>query len=328
MNLDIRTGVQTAFVLALIGVIIGLYLGIRRIREGQQLLFFQKRRKLILSGWRMILVGIIFGTSAYLLYRHAEPVAYQFFPPSPTVTLTPTITTTPTTTLSSTITLSPTVTHTPQFSPTPEIPSPIAVKFSGLITPNPNAVFSPIQFSRTIDDNNFPINPVVEFNNPIIQVIGSFSYNNMLDGAQWTAIWYRLSDDFMICHETKPWDGGTGGYGYTDCQPDSDEWLSGEYEVQIFIGEQWKSSNRFTVAGDPVKPSNTPSATPTISSTPTSTSTFTSTPSRTPTYTRTPSKTFTPRPTNTKTRTPPPTSTMRPSNTPRVTDTKWPTTVN
>ena len=135
--------------------------------------------------------------------------------------------------------------------------------FSGLITPDPNAVFSPLQFSRTIDENNFPINPVIEFNNPIAQIIGSFSYNNMLDGAQWSAVWYRLSDSVMLCYETKPWNGGTGGYGYTDCQPDSDAWLPGEYEVQIFIGEEWNGIR--SVLQLPViqkKPSNTPSLTP------------------------------------------------------------------
>ena len=46
------------------------------------------------------------------------------------------------------------------------------------------------------------------------------------------------------------WDGGTGGYGYTECLPEGG-WAEGSYEVQVFIGDQWKSSARFDVLGDP-----------------------------------------------------------------------------
>ena len=328
MNLDIRTGVQTAFVLAILGVFLGLILGIRNIRSGQKLVYFQKRRKLILSGWRMILMAVVFGISAITLLRKAEPVAYRFFPPSPTITMTPTITITPSITLSPTITLTPSITFTPEFSPTPEIPLPIIIQFSGVITPNPDSAYSQLQFSRNIDANNIPVNPVLEFNNPIIKLFGTFSFNNLLDGVQWTTLWIRLNDNELICYETKPWDGGSGGYGYTDCQPSSDDWQPGEYEVQMFIGEEWKVSGRFTVAGNPAKPSNTPSYTPTITPTRTITSTSTSTQTKTQTLTITPTNTRTITPTRTITKTPPPTSTMRPTQTRRPTDTKQPTPIN
>jgi len=48
-----------------------------------------------------------------------------------------------------------------------------------------------------------------------------------------------------ICSETKPWDGSTGGYGYTQCNPSSEQWQPGDYEVQLFVGLTWISSGSF-----------------------------------------------------------------------------------
>jgi type VI secretion system secreted protein VgrG len=137
-------------------------------------------------------------------------------------------------------------------------------------------------------------------------------------------------DRQVICYETKPWTGSTGGYGYTDCFPISTAWQPGEYEVQIFVGDVWFVSDRFTVAGEPPTPTLTPvpsrTPTPTFTITPTSlpTGTPTITPTRTPTLTVTPSLTRTITLTPTPSRTPPPTSTLRPTRTPRATDTRWP----
>ena len=47
----------------------------------------------------MVVLTLILGAVAFLLVKFGEPVAYRYFPPSPTITRTPTITTTPTITL-------------------------------------------------------------------------------------------------------------------------------------------------------------------------------------------------------------------------------------
>ena len=65
-------------------------------------------------------------------------------------------------------------------------------------------------FSREIKDN-LPVEAATEFKSPIDILYGSFSYDKMKSGAQWTALWYRGTD--LICYETLPWDGSTGGYG-------------------------------------------------------------------------------------------------------------------
>jgi type VI secretion system secreted protein VgrG len=118
---------------------------------------------------------------------------------------------------------------------------------------------------------------------------GAFSYDGMAPGVQWTAIWLRESQ--LVHFETKPWDGTTGGYGFTDWNPPAHEWLPGIYQVQIFAGLDWKVVGEFTVEG----PAAT--ASPTLTRTPTTRPTATRTPSPTPTVptsTRRPSQTSTP----------------------------------
>ena len=180
------------------------------------------------------------------------------------------------------------------------MPAEIAEAFEAEVTPSSDAAFSPIQFSRRIDDELQPIEPALEFANPVGHLFGVFSYNNMTNGVQWSALWYR--DGELVFYETKPWDGGSGGYGYTDWDPPSNQWIPGAYEVQIFVGSQWKSSGFFSVTGEPPLPSITPTATRTAtpSNTPTRTATATQTqtlwPTWTVTSTITPTVTRTPRP--------------------------------
>jgi hypothetical protein len=112
-----------------------------------------------------------------------------------------------------------------------------------------------------------------------------FSYDQMIPGVQWTAIWYR--DDLIVHHETKPWDGGTGGYGFTDWYPEPDKWIPGNYRVAIFVGMEFKIAGQFSIYGDAPAgmPTPMPSTTPLVSSTlpPSSTSGSTITPSVTQT---------------------------------------------
>ena len=54
MDLDIRTGIQTAFILAVAGIFLSLFLGIRSIKAGAQLMYYRKKQELIVRGWRLI----------------------------------------------------------------------------------------------------------------------------------------------------------------------------------------------------------------------------------------------------------------------------------
>jgi hypothetical protein len=332
MNLDIKTAVQTAFYISIFGVLLGIVLGIRNIRSGRKLLYFKKRRDLMVRGWRLLFMALVMIGVAFFMNSYAEPAAYLVFPPSPTVTLTATITLTPTMTVTPSISPTASITPTPAISYTPHIPDEITVEFTSVVSANEDVLFSSLTFSRKLDDDYQPIDPLTEFENPVSKIYASFSYDKMSVDAQWSTIWYRLTDHAIICYETKPWDGGTGGYGYSDCEPSSIDWKPGEYEVQLFVGTKWLVSGRFTVVGEPPTPTASPSptwtATPTRTTTPTrtltSSPTITSTRTPLPTTTNTPTRTNTPTITQTATRIPTSTTTPTRTLTPTITLTPTP----
>jgi type VI secretion system secreted protein VgrG len=115
-----------------------------------------------------------------------------------------------------------------------------------------------------------------------------FTYDQMVPGSQWTALWYR--DGQLVHFETIPWDGTTGGYGFAEWEAPEEEWLPGTYQVQIFAGLEWKVVDQFVLQGDaPTKiPTATLTTTQTPSRTPTSTVTQTPHPTQPATATRTP----------------------------------------
>lgn len=311
MNLDIHSFIQTATALAILFAVVLVLLGVQALRRAAGIRFFRLKHEQLVRGWRALGVALMLALLAWALPRFGEPAIYRFYPATATATLTPTITLTPTSTASPTITLTPSITPTPRFTytptvtPTPHVPLAIAAQFTSSVTPDPDAVFSPLAFTRRLDyDTGAAVQPQDSFQNPVGHLYAVFSYDGMLPGVQWTALWYR--GDELVHFETKPWDGSTGGYGYSDWNPSPDDWLPGTYRVIIFVGTVAKTSGQFTVVGNP--PTHTPTLTP--SATPT--------PSRTPTPTRTRQPTNTPTPTHTRW----PTATPL---TPSPTATRWPT---
>src|SRR4030065_322093 len=159
MNLDIHTAVITIVALLSILALYGIWAGIRSIRKARTLKFFRMRRDRMVNGWRMLFLSAIFIIGAILTRRFAEPIAYQFFPPTitstptSTITLTPTLSLTPTVTLTPTITPTPSVSDTPTITPTPHVPLVIEELFTSTTTHSPAAVFSPLQFAKELDEN-------------------------------------------------------------------------------------------------------------------------------------------------------------------------------
>jgi hypothetical protein len=335
-NLDIHTAVQMAVFLAAAGGILAFLIGVRSINTGRRLPFFRKRQDRIAQGWRTIMAGVLMGVLAFSLSRFAEPIVYNFYPVTPTITLTPTTSITPTVSLTPTLTITPTITNTPSVTNTPFMPLKVQSGFTSSVTPKPDAIFSSIRFARSIDKNNLPVDPAAEFTNPVGHLYGTFSFDGMINDEQWSALWYRGTE--LVYYESTPWKGGTGGFGYTDWNPPPGAWLPGQYEVQVFIDTEYKVSGFFTVVGEPVKttgaastaganqtPSVSPTRTPWIS--PTELPTNTPRPSTTPapptvTNTSKPVHTYPPTltPTPTMTRLPrateSPTPTERPTRTP------------
>jgi hypothetical protein len=139
------------------------------------------------------------------------------------------------------------------------LPADVLDQIESQVTPSADAAFSSIQVTWQVDSDIQPVSPSDTFILPVGRLYGAFSYNNMEDGVQWTAIWKFQGE--IICVESIPWDGGTGGYGYTECE--QDEWDEGEYEIQIFVGEVWKISTRFYVLSEVPDTTFTPEITQT-----------------------------------------------------------------
>ena len=270
--MDIRAGILTSAVLLGLGALYLIRAGLGTIREARGLTFYRLRQSRINQGWRSLLGAFLLVVAAILLPVYGTPVVFHYFPPTATIapTLTPSIV--PTITVSPTITLTPTITDTPLYTdtptgtPTPFIPLAVEAQFISAVTPNPNAAISPLVFSTTLE-NSLPASPNTIFRNPIPHMYAVFSYDQMLPGVQWTAIWYRNGE--YVFHETKPWDGSTGGFGFSDWGPTPDQWLPGLYTVQIYVGHDFKRGGSFTVEGDAptaaptIPPTATPSGTPT-----------------------------------------------------------------
>ena len=255
-----------------------LWLGWTRVRAAHRLPFFMLRRQRSLQAWRLLLLGAALGLAGLMVRLLGRQAAYVLVPPTPsatptftatasaTPTLTPSITPTPS------VTLIPSITPTASETPTPTIPEAITVLFRETVTPRPEAVFSPIEVARRLDRLNRALNPAEAFENPVGTLYGAFTYDFLDDGVRWTALWYR--EDHIVCSETKPWEDGTGGYGYAECAPVGG-WEAGEYELRMFLGESWKVSARFRVSG---LPPPSPSPTATASPSPTATATASATP--------------------------------------------------
>lgn len=272
--MDIRSGIIAIAVILGLGAFLVARNGLRTLQSARKLTFYRLRQSRINSAWLMFGGALVLIVISILLPTVGTPIAFHYFPPSPTIapTLTPSVV--PTITLSPTITLTPTITDTPLVSVTPTgtatpfLPLVVEAQFISVVTPNPDAVISPLVFSTAVE-NNLPTSPSTLFRNPISRIFASFSYDKMVPGAQWSAVWYRNGE--YVFHETYPWDVGTGGFIYfSECVSPAGGWQPGEYSVQIFVGVDFKRSGSFTVEGDAPA---TPAPSATLSPTPQSTST-------------------------------------------------------
>jgi hypothetical protein len=285
MNLDIHDAVVMAIIITTLGAVFSAWRAVRAIRKSRNVVYYRIRYHLVSSGWWTMVFAAALVLLAILIGIIAEPVAYIYFPPSPTISFTPTITLTPSITLTPTITETPTVTLTPAMSYTPTItstpflPEAIEVQFVGTVTPNPGAAFSPLKFSRSVAKYK-AVDPQTTFQNPVQKIFVTYTYDKMSNGNQWTLLWYR--DGELLKYDTSPWGGGTGGSGQYELDLPVEKWLPGTYQVIFFVGIEWKVVGQFRVTGAP----------PTLTASP-----F---PSLTPTMTKTLLPTLTPRPSDTR----------------------------
>jgi len=261
--MTIDQAVQWVWVVLLVLGPLAAWLGWRRAASAGRLRFYLLRRQRAVGGWRMILLGGLLVLGAFAVWRFGRSAGYAIFRPTPSITPTATRTVTPTASRAPTITVTPGISLTPSITPTPtatvtpQLPERLLLFFQETVTPEADVVFSPILVTERLTPGNLAIDPKVEFSGPPRTLYGAFSYDHLQNGVRWTALWYYAGE--VVCYESKPWDGGTGGYGYTECTPPQG-WQVGEYEVQMFAGLQWKVSTRFRVLS--LRPTATPTPTP------------------------------------------------------------------
>jgi hypothetical protein len=261
--------------------------GVRALRLGSRTIYFRHRRQRVLAGWWMTGAALLLAGLAALTFHPQNPLlvpAPLTATPLERASLTPA---TPSRTSTPTPRPSRAVTATASPTATPHLPLSLEIMVVSSVTPQASATVSEIRFSETLDSGVYPIGNRFEWINPLSRMYASFVYSHMTYGAQFTALWFRNGE--LVFFESGPWPAGGHGRASSMWAPAPQEWHSGIYEVQFFVGTEWKATGQFTVKGEPLPPTFTPSLTLTRTSTALSTSTPspTATPSRTPSATPT-----------------------------------------
>jgi hypothetical protein len=234
-----------------------LLMGGRELRSARLLPFYQVRRNRIARGWRFIIIGAVVALVAIVI-QVVGLGALERWAPGTAVAPGEQTDLEATTHVTSTVTRTPEDTATPSITPsptergTPTLPDGLAESFNESVTPDTRAVFGPIDVATEII---YPARPgEEEFESVEGPLYGLFSYDFLEEGVRWTAVW--IWENEVICVESKPWDGGRGGWGYTECEPD--RWPPGEYFIHMFLGQEWWISVEFTVLEAAVTSTPTP----------------------------------------------------------------------
>ncbi|MBN2085062.1 MAG: hypothetical protein JW748_07530 [Anaerolineales bacterium] len=260
----------------LVGIaVLAVLAGALLLRRAPRQPFFLIRQQTAATGWRLLAAafGILLLAGTVRLF--GAPVIFQVVTPTPSITftpsttLTPTITFTPSRTLRPTITLTASKTFTPTSSPTPFVPFNIQQSFTSNVPPNPNLLVGALIFAKSITPDLQPVTPGTSFQNPIQKIYVVYPYKNVNDGVEWTIIWYKNGE--LFGWNSKPWYGGPEGIGVSSWSMAPEYFPHAAYEVQIFVGGEWKQSGLFWITGDPPVPTST--LTPSITRQPSQTET-------------------------------------------------------
>jgi type VI secretion system secreted protein VgrG len=239
------------------GMAFALFMGWRELQSAKLLPFYQVRRNRIARGWRFIIIGVAVALVA-ISTQILGVGTLKRLAPGPVVSPVEQTDLEVTERLTATVTRTPEDTATPSITPsptergTPALPEGLADSFNESVTPDSRAVFGPIDVATEIF---YPAQPgEEEFESVEGPLYGLFSYDFLEEGVRWTAVW--IWENAVICVESKPWDGGRGGWGYTECEPD--RWEPGEYFIDMFLGQEWWISVEFTVLEAAVTSTPTP----------------------------------------------------------------------
>src|SRR5512141_857333 len=120
-RMDIQSGVIALVILAAVFAVLSARSGLRTMQSARRMTFYRLRRQREAGGWRMLGLALLLVLFGIALPVYGLPIAYEYFPPTPTASLTPSITGIPSITLTPSITPSPTITDTPLVTDTATI---------------------------------------------------------------------------------------------------------------------------------------------------------------------------------------------------------------
>lgn len=276
------TGTNLLSLLLVVAAFFFITAGVRALRLGSRTIYFRHRRQRVLAGWWMTGASLLLVAIAALTFHPKNPL-FVPAPISPTavksaslVPATPSRTSTPAPRPS----LVATATATASPTATPHLPLSLEIMVVSSVTPQASATVGEIRFSDTLN-GIYPVGRRFEWSNPLSRMYASYVYSHMTYGAQFTVLWFRNGE--LIFFESGPWQAGGHGRAFSKWEPAPHEWHPGEYELQFFVGTEWKATGRFTLTGEPLPP--------TLTFTPSPTWTFSPVPSNTPTPTLKPSAT-------------------------------------
>lgn len=265
--MDLLRGINLLSLLLAAAAFFFFISGVRALQLGSKTIYFRHRRQRVLAGWWMTGASLVLMVITALTFRAWNPFFSTIASPVPVDSATP-VSSTP----SRTSTPAPSPSHTPTSTvtptPTPHLPLSLEIMVISSITPQVSASIGDVRFSDRLIDM-LPVGNRIEWDNPLHRMYASFEYSHMTYGAQFTALWFRNGE--LIYFESGPWQAGGHGRGYSKWEPAPHEWHAGDYEVQFFVGTEWKATGTFTVISEPLPPTLTPTATLTRTPSPTST---------------------------------------------------------
>jgi hypothetical protein len=236
----------------LVAILVALIVTIRafvRSRSGEYYVIRDEARRTALRAV-LVLVILILLTIAFLL------IPRQSSTPEPTATVAPPqpSPSTPTRVVS---TRTPIATSTPRPTATePFIPTatPQATLPITLTRPLPSAVPPPgdarFEFwtlAQSVDENNQPVELTTDFPVGIERVYLFFRYNGLLPNVPWSILWYR--DGELLGGGTRLWETEQPSGERHEFLEFGGGFPVGEYEVQVWLGDQLQIRASFSVVG-------------------------------------------------------------------------------
>jgi hypothetical protein len=223
--MDIRAGIFTTIVLAVMAALIFFRGGIRSIQSARKLTFYRLRRQRMSRGWRMLFTGVLTivlrGLAGTFRGAHRLPVFS---------TLADRLADTD---------HQPGAQHYPVANHHADadhhghaVRDRYALDYAHAVHPagdrgvvrkpghaQPGCGFQPLAVFDGVREFRM-CGPIHQLCQSDQEMWACFSYNNMFPGVQWTALWYRNGE--LVHYETVPWDGTTGGLGYSEWAPPRD----------------------------------------------------------------------------------------------------------